>query len=66
MRAFWMMTVLAALPMSRAFTAENTDLLLKRDVESYGKSWIYDDIQRGFDEARASGKPLLVSIRCVP
>ena len=29
-------------------------------------SWIYDDIDRGYAEARKSGQPLLVSFRCVP
>jgi hypothetical protein len=28
--------------------------------------WVYDDLEAGYAEARASGKPLLVSIRCVP
>src|SRR3989442_3205000 len=28
--------------------------------------WIYNDWQRGFDEARRTGKPLLVVLRCVP
>ena len=28
--------------------------------------WIYDDLDAGYRAARASGKPLLVSIRCVP
>src|SRR5437899_1567012 len=28
--------------------------------------WIYDDFQRGFAEARRTGKPLLVVLRCVP
>jgi serine protease Do len=28
--------------------------------------WIYNDIQRGFDEAGRQGKPLLVVLRCVP
>lgn len=28
--------------------------------------WIYDDIAAGFVEARATGKPLLVTFRCVP
>jgi serine protease Do len=28
--------------------------------------WIYNDWQRGFDEAKKSGKPLLVVLRCVP
>src|SRR5438132_5265411 len=28
--------------------------------------WIYHDLQRGFAEARLTGKPLLVVLRCVP
>lgn len=28
--------------------------------------WIYNDFQRGFEEAKWKGKPLLVVLRCVP
>ncbi len=28
--------------------------------------WIYNDWQRGFDQAKSTGKPLLVVLRCVP
>jgi hypothetical protein len=28
--------------------------------------WIYDDVNAGFAEAKASGKPLAVFLRCVP
>lgn len=28
--------------------------------------WIYNDVDRGFAEAKQSGKPLLVVLRCVP
>jgi hypothetical protein len=28
--------------------------------------WIYNDVDRGFAEARRTGKPLLVVLRCVP
>ncbi len=28
--------------------------------------WIYNDLERGFAEARKSGKPLLVVLRCIP
>jgi TolA-binding protein len=28
--------------------------------------WIYDDLPRAKDEARTSGKPLMVVLRCVP
>jgi hypothetical protein len=28
--------------------------------------WIYDDWQKGFDEAKKTGKPLMVVLRCIP
>ncbi len=28
--------------------------------------WIYDDLKAGYARARKTGKPLLVSFRCVP
>lgn len=28
--------------------------------------WIYNDVEKGFEEARKTGKPLLVVLRCVP
>lgn len=28
--------------------------------------WIYNDVDRGFAEAKRTGKPLLVTLRCVP
>jgi hypothetical protein len=27
--------------------------------------WIYNDLEKGFAEAKKSGKPLLVAFRCV-
>jgi serine protease Do len=29
-------------------------------------TWIYDDLDSGVAEARRSGKPLMVVLRCVP
>jgi serine protease Do len=37
-----------------------------RDAMSKNAQWIYGDIERGFDEAKKSGKPLLIALRCVP
>lgn len=37
----------------------------KARVESEG-FWIYNDLPRGIAEAQASGKPLLVVLRCIP
>ncbi len=28
--------------------------------------WIYEDVEAGFAEAKKSGKPLAVFLRCVP
>ena len=28
--------------------------------------WIYDDVEAGYATAKKSGKPMLVSFRCVP
>jgi len=28
--------------------------------------WIYEDVEAGYKQALATGKPLLVSFRCVP
>ncbi len=41
---------------------------LNADRESFETSaqWYYNDLDRGFDEARRTGKPLLVVLRCVP
>ncbi|MAG56569.1 MAG: hypothetical protein CMJ83_09790 [Planctomycetes bacterium] len=36
---------------------------LKDDAADF---WIYDDIEAGYAKAKAGGKPLLVSFRCVP
>ena len=28
--------------------------------------WIYNNLEKGFEEAQQSGKPLLVVFRCIP
>jgi len=37
----------------------------RQKVEAEG-FWIYNDLAKGFAEARKSGKPLLVVLRCIP
>lgn len=41
---------------------------LERDREAFQDSdkWYYNDLERGFAEARRGNKPLLVVLRCVP
>lgn len=37
----------------------------RKKVEADG-FWIYNDLKKGFAEARKSGKPMLVVLRCIP
>ena len=51
-----------------AVAAESRDTKVRNDrmdVMSTGK-WIYNDFAKGVAEARHSGKPRLVVLRCVP
>ncbi len=54
----------------RAFaeTVKDREASVRNDraaMESNSR-WIYNEIDRGFDEAKRTGKPLLVILRCVP
>ncbi len=46
-------------------TREQKVLRDREQVEAEG-FWIYNDLQAGFDQAKQTGKPLLVVLRCVP
>ena len=67
MRLHWLigfaLCAVAALP--PAAQAQN-DLQKNLKDTNVADHWIYDDIGKGFAEARATGKPLLVTFRCVP
>lgn len=41
-------------------------ILLDRASLESDPRWIYDDYERGFAEARRTGQPLLVVLRCIP
>jgi len=61
---------IAAFTLVSAVLAQGQDrrskVLGDRDrVESSG-FWIYNDLPRGFSEAKKTGKPLLVTFRCIP
>ena len=45
----------------RAGAVRNDRAAMEKDAR-----WIYNDFERGFTEAKRSGKPLLVVLRCVP
>jgi serine protease Do len=65
-------TVLLALAACLALTglvgAQTREQQLQNDrakVEADG-FWIYNDLPKGYDEAKKTGKPMLVILRCVP
>jgi hypothetical protein len=51
-----------------AETVKDREAAVRNDRATMEKDarWIYSDWQRGFDEAKRTGKPLLVVLRCVP
>ena len=48
--------------------ANRREQLVRKDLANFGSidAWIYNDVERGFAEARDTGKPLLVVFRCIP
>jgi hypothetical protein len=65
-------SVLALLCLTQAAVAAETkktrEEKVREDrarVEADG-FWIYNDIEKGFAEAKRTGKPLLVALRCIP
>ena len=49
-------------------TAADRDTMVRTDrtnVVAAGK-WVYNDLARGIDEAKRTGKPMLVVVRCIP
>ena len=49
-------------------TVKDREGAVRKDKEVMEKDtrWIYNDYQKGMVEARRTGKPLLVVLRCVP
>ena len=56
---------LGVLSLSAAEDRKERVLNDRKEVESSG-DWIYNDLPKGFAEARRTSKPLLVVIRCIP
>lgn len=48
--------------------AQTRDELVNNDHDALADSteWIYNDLDRGFAEAKKTNKPLFVSLRCIP
>jgi len=65
MRYLALFSILWAAGPVRGADRDSTILRDQEEVEATG-SWIYNDLKGGFAEARKTGKPLLVLLRCVP
>ncbi len=59
------LTILSGLACLVAAVQQDDELGEDRKVAE-ANGWIYDDLSRGIDVARQSGKPLLVALRCPP
>lgn len=67
-RVILTMTVTAAMAVPTLVGAQTREQKVRQDkakVESDG-FWIYNNLAKGIEEAKASGKPLLVVLRCIP
>ena len=65
----WLATLLAALvTTASAETVKDREGAVRTDKATMEKDarWIYNDYEKGFAEAKRTGKPLLVVLRCVP
>ncbi len=65
----WLTTLLAALiTTASAETVKDREGAVRNDKATMEKDarWIYNDYEKGFAEAKRTGKPLLVVLRCVP
>jgi hypothetical protein len=51
--------------LAAAQTREQKVLADRKKIEAEG-FWIYNDLDKGFAEAKRTGKPLLVVLRCIP
>lgn len=58
--AGFMCTALAA----AAFGQVDKATLKAKLEDEAGARWVYDDLAKGFAAAKASGKPILVVLRC--
>lgn len=63
-----LLTLLVCLSLSSATLAQTREEKVRNDRQKVEKAgyWIYNDLPRGFTEAKASGKPLIVVLRCIP
>ena len=69
MKALLLLAALAAVGLhSSAETVKDREGAVRQDKAAMenDQRWAYNDLTRAFAEAKRTGKPLLVVLRCVP
>ena len=64
----WAGAAVVACAASSAVVAQDRDTKVRndrRDVQALG-TWIYNDLPAGIAKAKQSGRPMLVTLRCIP
>ncbi|WP_372897677.1 thioredoxin family protein, partial [Stieleria sp.] len=67
MRAFSSL-ILLLFALGTALTAQTRDEIVRSDKEKVEREgfWMYNDIPGAFEEAKRTGKPIVVVLRCLP
>lgn len=63
--SFILPTAVALMLAAASLGAERTLQEILKDT-AIGAHWIYDDFTKAVTQAKATGRPLLVTFRCVP
>lgn len=63
--AFFSLLFLAQTSLAQKLTREQSVRADKAEIEAEG-FWLYNDLDKAYQLARASGKPILVTLRCIP
>ncbi len=65
---FSALVTIVLIAVARGETVKDREGAVRNDKAAMenDKRWIYNDVERGFTEAKWKGKPLLVVLRCVP
>lgn len=63
-----LLSVMYALSLVEQASAQSREEKVRKDRKTFEANgfWIYNDLAKGFAEARQTGKPMLVSFRCIP
>src|SRR5690349_13669372 len=68
LRIFGVLSLAASMTSLQAAAVKDREGAVRQDKATMENDarWIYYDVDRGFAEAKKTGKPLLVVLRCVP